>query len=106
MPGTERSLSGPNRIRGSAESRGDCGGTKYQLGLPDRLPVTHIHLGHGGSHDVFARWFRVSCSTGTRAVRELRPVPAEGGCATAPRVRLCTSAEATEHVSARRTGVV
>jgi hypothetical protein len=47
-----------------------------------------IFARHRVTHDVLACWFGVDRSTITRAVGEVRPLPAEQGCTISPDVRL------------------
>ncbi|MBQ1158778.1 transposase [Streptomyces sp. A73] len=64
----------------------------------DRLLATLVHLRHGATHDVLARWLDVDRSTITRAIGEVRPLLAERGC---------TLAEVVDHLGASgRTGIV
>jgi hypothetical protein len=67
----------------------------------DRLLATLVHLRHGVTHDVLACWFRVSRSTITRAVSEVRPLLAERGCTVAGGIRLRTLADVVAHLGAR-----
>ncbi|WP_420918719.1 helix-turn-helix domain-containing protein [Streptomyces coelicoflavus] len=48
-------------------------GAEHRLVFVDRLLATLVHLRHGVTHDVLARWFGVDRSTITRAVGEVRP---------------------------------
>ncbi|MEV7568765.1 helix-turn-helix domain-containing protein [Streptomyces tanashiensis] len=78
---------------------------KYRLVFSDRLLATLVHLRHGASHDVPARWFGVDRSTITRAIGEVRPLLTTGGCSITPGVRR-TLAEVIEHLGASgQTGI-
>ncbi|MFJ1797178.1 helix-turn-helix domain-containing protein [Kitasatospora griseola] len=55
-------------------------GAKHKLVFVDRLLATLVHLRHGVTHDVLACWFDVDRSTITRAIGQIRPLPAERGC--------------------------
>lgn len=55
------------------------------------LLASLVHLRHGVTHDVLACWFRADRSTITRAICEIRPLPAERGCAVGSGVRLHTA---------------
>ncbi|WP_245785037.1 helix-turn-helix domain-containing protein [Geodermatophilus amargosae] len=63
----------------------------------DRLLATLVHLRHGVTHDVLACWFRVSRSTITRAIGEVRPPLAERGCTIEGGIRLRTLADMIAH---------
>ncbi|MER5986941.1 transposase family protein [Streptomyces sp. NPDC001787] len=52
-------------------------GAKHKPVLVESLLSTLVHLRHGATHDVLARWFGVDRSTITRATSELRPLPAQ-----------------------------
>ena len=67
----------------------------------DRLLAALVHLRHGVTHDVLARWFGVSRSTITRAVGEVRLLLAERGCTVQGGLRLRTLAEVVAHRGAR-----
>jgi hypothetical protein len=82
-------------------------GAKHQMVFVDRLLATLVHLRHGVTHDVLACWFGVDRSTVTRAVGEVRPLPAERGCTISPDVRLRTLAEVVDHLGATgKTGII
>ncbi|MFE5857922.1 transposase family protein [Streptomyces sp. NPDC056500] len=56
---------------------------------------------------MLACWFNVDRSTITRAIGEVRPLPAERGCTVSPDVRLRTLAEVVDHLGASgKTGIV
>ncbi|MFF5767783.1 transposase family protein [Streptomyces tanashiensis] len=76
-------------------------GAKHRLVFVDRLLATLIHLRHGATHDVLACWSNVDRSTITRAIGEVRPLPAERGCTISPGVRLRTLAEVVDYLGAR-----
>ncbi|MFB7174160.1 transposase family protein [Streptomyces sp. NPDC056254] len=59
--------------------------------LADWLLATLVHLRHGATHDVLARWFGIDWSTIIRAICEVRPLPAARGCTIVTGVRLRTS---------------
>ncbi|MFD7735593.1 transposase family protein, partial [Kitasatospora phosalacinea] len=81
-------------------------GAKYKLVFVDRLLATLVHLRHGVTHDVLACWFGVDRSTVTRAIGEIRPLPAERGCRIAPGLRLRTLADVIAHLGATgQTGI-
>jgi hypothetical protein len=66
-----------------------------------------IFARHRVTHDVLACWFGVDRSTITRAVGEVRPLPAEQGCTISPDVRLQSLAEVVDHLgSSGTTGIV
>ncbi|MGW6391205.1 transposase family protein [Streptomyces sp. NPDC055103] len=73
-------------------------GAKHRFVFVDRLLATLVHLRHGATHDVLACWFGVDRSTITRAIGEIRPLPAERGCTISPGVRLQTLAEVIDHL--------
>ncbi|WP_202126128.1 transposase family protein [Actinomadura physcomitrii] len=75
-------------------------GAKYKLVFVDRLLATLIHLRHGVTHDVPGCWFGMSRSTITRAIADVRPLPADRGCTVEPGIRLRTLAEVIEHPGA------
>ncbi|WP_352230310.1 transposase family protein [Kitasatospora phosalacinea] len=47
-------------------------GAKHKPVFVDRLPVALVHLRHGVTHDVLARWFGADRSIVTRSVGEIR----------------------------------
>ncbi|MFK3735048.1 transposase family protein [Streptomyces sp. NPDC088090] len=73
-------------------------GAKHRLVFVDRLPATLVHLRHGVTHAVPARWFGVDRSTITRAIGEVGPLLAERGCTIGPGVRLRPLAEVVDHL--------
>jgi hypothetical protein len=77
-------------------------GARHRLVFLDRLLATLVHLRHGVTHDVLACWFGVSRPTITRAIGEVRPLPAERGCTVAGGIRLRTLADVVAHLSASR----
>ncbi|MDT0425208.1 helix-turn-helix domain-containing protein [Streptomyces evansiae] len=82
-------------------------GAKRKLVFVDRLLATLVHLRHGATHDVPARWFGVDRSTLTRAIGEVRPLLAERGCTAAPDIRLRTLAEVLDHLGVTgQTGII
>ncbi|MFH8394375.1 transposase family protein [Streptomyces sp. NPDC018036] len=84
----------PSRSRVASPSPGRGAGAKHKLVFVDRLLATLVHLRHGATHHVLACWFDVDRSTITRAIGEVRPLPAMRGCTVAPDIRLRTLAEA------------
>lgn len=82
-------------------------GAKHRLVFIDRLLATLVHLRHGVTHDLLARWFGVDRSTITRAIGEVRPLLAERGCTVSPGERLQTLAEVVDHLAGTATtGIV
>ncbi|MFJ9821434.1 transposase family protein [Streptomyces sp. NPDC101151] len=75
-------------------------GANHRLVFVDRLLTALVNLRHGTTHDVLACWFGVARSTITRAIGEVRPLPAQRGCTVAPGIRLCRLAEVIEHLGA------
>jgi hypothetical protein len=73
-------------------------GARYKLVFVDRLLATLVRLRHGTTHDVLACWFGVDRSAVTRAVGEVRPLPAGRGCTVAPGFRLRTLADVAGHL--------
>ncbi|MCX5174453.1 transposase [Streptomyces virginiae] len=66
-----------------------------------------MHLRHGATHDVLACWFGVDRSTVTRAIGEVRPLPAERGCTISQGLRLRTLAQVIDHLgSSGQTGII
>ncbi|MGW2617568.1 transposase family protein [Streptomyces sp. NPDC001500] len=95
------------RLASRQRKRAVGAGAKHRLVFVDRLPATLVHLRHGATHDVLARWFGVDRSTITRAVGEVRPLLAERGCTVSPDVPLRTLAEVVDHLgSSGTTGIV
>ncbi|PRY37904.1 transposase [Umezawaea tangerina] len=86
------------RLVSRPRSRAPGAGAKYRLVFVDRLLATVVHLRHGTKHDVLAAWFGVDRSTITRAVNEIRPLPAERGCRVEDGRRLRPLAEVVEHL--------
>ncbi len=76
-------------------------GARHRRVFIDRLLATLVHLRHGITHDVLACWFRVSRSTITRAISEVRPLLAERGCTVEGGLRLRTLADVVAHLGAR-----
>ncbi|MEW2426246.1 transposase family protein, partial [Streptomyces nigra] len=82
-------------------------GARHWLVFVDRLLATLVHLRQGVTHDVLACWFGVDRSTITRAVGEVRPLLAEGGCTVSPDVQLRTLADVVDHLGASgTTGII
>ncbi|MEE4543693.1 transposase family protein [Streptomyces sp. V4-01] len=82
-------------------------GAKYKLVFVDRLLATLVHLRHGVTHDVLARWLRVYRSTITRAIGEIRPLLSDRGCRAAPGPRLRTLADVGAYLGATGpTGII
>nr|WP_238427237.1 transposase family protein [Streptomyces adustus] len=73
-------------------------GAERRFVLVDRLPARLVRLRHGITHDVLACWFGVDRSTITRAIGEVRPLPAQRGCTVAPGIRLDPLAEVVEYL--------
>jgi hypothetical protein len=88
------------RLASRPRKRTIAAGTKHRLVFVDRLPAALVHLRHGVTHDVLACQFGVDRSTITRAVGEVRPLPAERGCTLSPGVRLRTLAEVIDQLGA------
>ncbi|MFI1523586.1 transposase family protein [Kitasatospora cineracea] len=63
-------------------------GARHRPVFVDRLLATLVHLRHGITHDVLACWSGMDRSTVTRAVGEIRPLPAERDRRVAPGLRL------------------
>ncbi|MFC9427721.1 transposase family protein [Streptomyces sp. NPDC056987] len=78
----------PGRADRASASQGVECRAKRKLVFIDRLLATLVHPRHGVTHGVLAGWFGVDRSTMTRAIGEVRPLPAERGCTVAPDVRL------------------
>ncbi|MEV5778926.1 transposase family protein [Streptomyces antimycoticus] len=85
------------RLASRPRKRAMGAGAKHQLMFVDRLLAALVHLRHGTTHDVLARWFGVDRSTITRAIGEVRPLLAERGCTIDPDVRPRTLAEVIDH---------
>ncbi|MFJ9720875.1 transposase family protein [Streptomyces sp. NPDC101213] len=82
-------------------------GAKHRSVFVDRLLATFVNLRHATTHDVLACWFGVDRSTLTRAIAEVRPLPAERGCIVSPGVRLRTLAEVIDHLGVDgKTGII
>lgn len=81
--------------RGGSRKRAEGAGARHQLVFVDRLVATLIHLRHDLPHAVLGLLFGVNRSTITRAVGEIRTLPAERGCAVPnrPDLRLRTLAD-------------
>ncbi|MFD8438747.1 transposase family protein [Streptomyces microflavus] len=95
------------RLTSRPRKRAVGAGAKHRLVFVDRLLATLVLLRHGVTHDVLACWFGVDRSTITRAVGEVRPLPAERGCTVSPDVRLRTLAEVVDHLGASgTTGII
>jgi len=75
-------------------------GAKHTLAFVDRLLATLVQLRHGVTHDVLAARYGVDRSTVTRAIHEIRPLPAERGCAVEGGVRLRTLADVVAYLGA------
>ncbi len=88
------------RLADRPRQRAVGAGARYRLVFIDRLLATLVHLRHGVTHDVLARWFGVSRSTITRAVGEVRPLLAERGCTVEGGIRLRTLADVVAHLGA------
>lgn len=67
--------------RGGARKRAAGAGARHQLMFVDQLAATLIRLRHDLPHSVLGLLFGVDRSTITRAIAEVRPLPAERGCA-------------------------
>ncbi|MGW4696003.1 transposase family protein [Kitasatospora cineracea] len=81
-------------------------GAKHKPAFVDRLLATLVHLRHGITHAVLACWFGMDRSTVTRAVGEIRPLPAERGRRVPPGLRLRTLADVIAHLGTTgRTGI-
>ncbi|GAA3352533.1 hypothetical protein GCM10017744_001920 [Streptomyces antimycoticus] len=72
------------RLASRPRKRAMGAGAKHQLMFVDRLLAALVHLRHGTTHDVLARWFGVDRSTITRAIGEVRPLLAERGAPSTP----------------------
>jgi hypothetical protein len=90
------------RLADRPRQRAVGAGARHRPVFIDRLLATLVHLRHGVTHDVLACWFRVSRSTITRAIGELRPLLAERGCTVAGGIRLPTLADVVAHLGASR----
>ncbi|MGK5529508.1 helix-turn-helix domain-containing protein [Streptomyces sp. URMC 129] len=77
-----------SRLAARPRRRAVGAGAKHRLVFVDRLLATLVHLRHGTTHDLLACWFAVDRSTITRAIGEVRPLPAMRGCTVAPCLRL------------------
>lgn len=76
------------RLTARPRRRAVGAGAKHRLAVVDRLPATLVSVRHGTTHDVPACWFGVDRSTITRAIGEVRPLPAQQGCSVAPEIRV------------------
>ncbi|MEE1736191.1 transposase family protein [Streptomyces sp. BE147] len=76
-------------------------GAKHKPVLVESLLSTLVHLRHGATHDVLARWFGVDRSTITRATSELRPLPAQRDRAATPDIRSRPLVEVIDHLGHR-----
>ncbi|MFJ7260350.1 transposase family protein [Streptomyces globosus] len=95
------------RLEARPRKRAVGADAKHQLVFVDRLLATLVHLRHGATHDVLACWFGVDRSTITRAIGEVRPLLAAGGCTIATGVRLRSLAEVIDHLGASgQTGII
>ncbi len=90
------------RLADRPRKRAVGAGARHRLVFLDRLLATLVHLRHGVTHDVLACWFGVSRSTITRAVGEVRPLPAERGCTVEGGLRLRTLADVVAHLGTTR----
>ncbi|MFG3295253.1 transposase family protein [Streptomyces sp. NPDC048179] len=86
------------RLAARPRRRAVGAGAKHKFVFVDRPPATLVSLCHGTTHDVLVCWFGVDRSTITRAIGEVRPLLAQGGCTIAPDLRLRTLAEVVEYL--------
>ncbi len=88
------------QARGGTRKRAPGAGVRHQLVFVDRLVVTLIHLRHDLPHAVLGVFFGVDRSTVTRAVGEVRQLPAEQGFAV-PGLCLRTLEDVFAHARAK-----
>jgi hypothetical protein len=88
--------------RGHDRLRAPGAGPDHELPFTDRVIVTLVYLRFQLPHAALAELFRVDRSTVTRAVREIRPLPAARGFAVPghPDLRLHTLADVFAYASA------
>jgi len=79
--------------RGRARRRAAGAGLRAMLRFTDRLVVTLVQLRLGMPHEAIAVASGVDRSTVTRAISQLRPLPAARGCATPAGIRSRTLAD-------------
>lgn len=81
--------------RGGARQRAAGAGPKYDLVFTDRVLVTLVYLRTGLPHAALAELYGTARSTVSRAIGEIRPLPAAHGLAVPdrPQVRLRTLAD-------------
>ncbi|MFF8035205.1 MULTISPECIES: transposase family protein [unclassified Streptomyces] len=75
---------------------------KHPLLFVDRLLAILVHLRYGATHGVLACWFDVDRSTITRAIGEVRPLPAERGGSCGPRPSVADSGRGRRPPRCRR----
>ncbi|WP_207620819.1 transposase family protein [Streptosporangium minutum] len=85
-------------LAGRLRRRNLGAGAEHKLMFVDRLLATLVHLRHGVTHDVLGCRFGVdrstiTRSTITRAIHQIRPLPADRGCSITTGQRLRTSAD-------------
>ncbi|MFF6815986.1 transposase family protein [Streptomyces sp. NPDC012403] len=59
-----------------------------------------VHFRHGVTHSVSACWFGADRSANTRAIGEIRPLPAQRGCVVVAAIRLHTLAAVVDYLGA------
>ncbi|WP_433543698.1 transposase family protein (plasmid) [Streptomyces sp. CA-294286] len=97
-----RGESGRHRRRKGDRRREAGVGPKYELVLTDWLLVTLVHLRTGLTHEALGVHYEVGSSTTGRAIREVRPMPADRGFAVPdrPGIRLRTLEDVSAHDAA------
>ncbi len=99
-PWTARRESDLRRRRGQERRRAEGAGRRYELVFTDRVLVTLAVLRLQIPHAALAQMYGVHRCTVTRAVREIRPLLAGRGYATAQGQRLCTLADVFAYAAA------
>ncbi|WP_326752772.1 transposase family protein [Streptomyces hirsutus] len=97
-----RCESGRHERREGDRRREAGAGPKYEPVFADRLLVTLIHLRTGLTHEALSVLYEVGSSTIGRAIREVRPLPADRGFAVPgrPGIRLRTLEDVFVYVAA------
>ncbi|MES4887676.1 alpha/beta hydrolase [Streptomyces sp. NPDC096012] len=101
-PWTARRESAPHERRGGTGGQRPGAGPKHDLVFTDRVSVTPVHLRHQLPHAVLAELHGLERSPLTRAIGEIRPLPAARGFAVPDRrgPRLHTPADVLAHAAA------
>ncbi|GAB1340133.1 hypothetical protein ACE1SV_67230 [Streptomyces sp. E-15] len=101
-PWTARCESALHERRGGTRRQRPGAGPKHDLVFTDRVSVTLVHLRHQLPHAALAELYGLERSTITRAIGEIRPLPAARGFAVPdqPGLRLHTPADVFAYAAA------